>query len=316
MRRLVWSLACLLALVGCTPKPVAPDEPQPLGTIRIATATKAGVYFPVGEAMARLWNERIPSAKAEVMLTAGSAENFDLLLGQEADVAFAQSGVAYSAGEGGSQVRSTLRGLTHLYPNVMQLAVRKDSGIKDIVDLVGKRLVPGIHGSATLINAQELLALYGMSLSDMTVEHMGYGEAAAALIEGRADATLVAGGLPTEAVRTLLESGEAELLPLDAAAIVKKYPWYYPYSIPAGSYPGQTEEVRTVAVANILIARADMPEEHAYELVRTLYEGQEQLRASHPAADLKLEQALRGITGVLPLHPGAARYFREVGVLR
>ncbi|MFZ5824839.1 MAG: TAXI family TRAP transporter solute-binding subunit [Bacillota bacterium] len=316
MRTWVWLLVGLLLLSGCGSQETPGVPPPPEGTLRIATATRAGVYYPVGEAMATLWGRQIPDAKPAVLLTAGSPENIQLLLKREAEVAFAQSGVVYGeATEPGSSLRETLRGLTHLYPNVMQLVVRTDSGITDPAGLKGKRFVPGAIGSATLINAEELLALYGLTLSDMEVQHMGYAEAAEALVSGKVDAALIAGGLPTEAVRSMLEAGTARLLNLEPPAVVRRYPWYYPYAIPQGTYPGQREDVRTVAVANILIARADMEEELAYQLVRSLYEGRGELLRAHPAADIKIEHALRGITGVLPLHPGAARYFKKVGVL-
>lgn len=316
MRTWVWLLVGLLLLSGCGSQETPGVPPPPEGTLRIATATRAGVYYPVGEAMATLWGRQILDNKPAVLLTAGSPENIQLLLKREAEVAFAQSGVVYAAAtKPGSSLRETMRGLTHLYPNVMQMVVRSDSAITDPSGLRGKRFVPGAVGSATLINAEELLALYGLTLADMKVQHMGYGEAAAALVEGRVDAALIAGGLPTEAVTSMLEAGEARLLPLEPPAVVRRYPWYYPYTIPRGTYPGQEGDVRTVAVANILIARADMEEELAYQLVRSLYEGRAELLRAHPAAELKIDHALRGITGVLPLHPGAVRYFQEVGVL-
>lgn len=307
----------ILLLGGCASQTPQGSAPLPEGTLRIATATRAGVYYVVGEAMVGLFSQRIAGTKPSALLTAGSPENIELLLKGEAEVAFAQSGVVYTAAtKPGSTLREELRGLTHLYPNVMHLVVRADSGITHPGQLRGKRFVPGAVGSATLINAEELLALYGLSLTDMEIQHMGYGEAAAALVEGRADAALIAGGLPTAAVHSMLEAGEARLLALEPPAVVRRYPWYYPYTIPQGTYPGQADDVRTVAVANILIVRADMEDRLAYQLVRSLYEGRAELLRAHPAVELKSEHALRGITGVLPLHPGAVRYFREVGVLQ
>jgi hypothetical protein len=268
--------------------------------------------------MARLWEQRVPGVKPAVLLTAGGPENIGLLMRHEADVAFSQSGIVYAAvtdGAKGAQIRATLRGLTHLYPNVMHLVVRKDSGVTNPADLKGKRFIPGPLDSAAYINSTELLSLYGLTLADVKAQYMGYAEAAVAVRDGLADGALIPGGLYIEAVSSMLNAGQADLLPLDAPRIMKKYPWYYPYTVPAGTYPNQAGEVRTVAVANILMARADLPDDLAYNLVKSLYEGKAELQQSHPAADLHIEDALRGITGVLELHPGAARYMREAGVL-
>lgn len=309
-------MPALLAAAACTaPAPV--PAPVPAGTLRIATATRAGVYYPMGEAMARLWAGQVPGLQPRALLTAGSPENIDLLLRGEAEVAFAQSGVAYAAlGARGTGARGALRGLTHLYPNAMHLVVRRGSGIRTVADLRGRRFVPGARDSATAINSAELLSLHGLSLADVEPLYLGYAEAVAALASGQADAALVAGGLPTPAVAEMLAGGQAELLPLDPAPVMRRYPWYHPHTIPAGTYPGQGRDVRTVAVANILIARAALPEDLVYRLVRALYEGRAELVRAHPAAAaMRPESALLGITGVIDLHPGASRYLREVGVL-
>lgn len=318
MHRLVWLAACLTLLVGgCAARAPQAAAPVPAGTLRVATATRAGVYYPMGTAMARLWAERVPGLGPQALLTAGSPENLDLLLRGEAEVAFVQSGVAYAALQTrGAGARAAVRGLTHLYPNVMHLVVRRDSGVRSPADLRGKRFAPGPRDSATAINAAELLALYGITLADMQLLYLGYEEAAAALREGRADGALVAGGLPTPAVQEMLAGASADLLPLDPGPVMRRYPWYHPLTVPAGSYPGQQQDVRTVAVSNILVARAALPDDLAYRLVRTLYEGRAELVQAHPAAaDMRVENALRGITGVVELHPGAERYLREVGVL-
>ncbi|MFZ5814998.1 MAG: TAXI family TRAP transporter solute-binding subunit [Bacillota bacterium] len=317
MRSLVGLILGITLLAGCAGETSPARAPAPPGTLRIATATRAGVYYPLGQAMSVLWKERLEALSPAVLLTAGSPENIRLLMEGEAEVAFAQSGVVYATVNRADAkgVRSTLRGLTHLYPNVIQVLVRRDSGIRGPQDLRGKRFAPGKEGSATLINSQEWLALYGLTLEEMTVLDLGYDEAAKAVLEGRADAALIAGGIPTLAVEEMLASGQVEMLPLDATMVVQRYPWYTPFTVPRGSYKGLTEDVRTVAVANILIVRDDMPEQLAYDLVRSLYEGREELHRAHPAADLKVEQALQGITGVVPLHPGAARYLQQAGIL-
>ncbi len=314
----LWLALLLVALAGCRGRTTPPATAVASGALRIGTATRAGVYYPVGLAMSRLWTERVPSVKPEVLLTGGGPENIDLLLRREAEVAFIQSGVVYSrvtSPQTSAETRAGLRGLTYLYPNVIHLVVRKDAHIQTPADLRGKRFIPGAEGSSAVVNATEVLALYDLTLDDMQVTYLGYDEAGAAVQTGAADAALIPGGLPTLAVSEMLNSGVAELLTLDAPRMMKRFPWYLPFTVPAGAYPRQERDVRTVAVANILVGRADLPDDLVYRLVKALYDGKDQLRQTHPAAVMQIDQALRGITGVLELHPGAARYMREAGVL-
>ncbi|MGE5577815.1 MAG: TAXI family TRAP transporter solute-binding subunit, partial [Syntrophothermus sp.] len=129
-----------------------------------------------------------------------------------------------------------------------------------------------------------------------------------------------AGGLPTAAVIDMFTSGDVKLLSLSDAeinALIKKYPWYFKFTIPKGTYKGQDQDVQTVAVANVLIVREDLPEDLVYNLVKALYDHRDVLINAHKAAeDFKLEDGLKGITGVVDLHPGAARFFKEKGVLK
>lgn len=319
MRRQLLSLLILaqLSAWGCSAAKPS-DSAASAGTIRIATATRAGVYYPVGQAMADLWREQISGVRPEVLLTGGGPENVDLLMHGEAEVAFAQSGVVYGAAtapKSGTEIRARVRGLAYLYPNVMHLIARRDAGIRTPADLKGHRYIPGAEGSAAVINSAEVLSVYGITLGDLTVSYMGYAEAAEALLLGRADAALIPAGLPSRAVQEALASGLLELVPIDAQKVMKRYPWYLPFVVHPDTYPHLNGEVRTVAVANILIGRADLPEELVFHMVRALYEQRDRLKQAHPAADLRVEEALRGITGVLDLHPGAARYMRVAGVI-
>jgi len=296
-----------------------------LENINIATATTAGVYYPMGNAMAQLFNTKVPGVKASAQATAGTPQNILLMQKKEAEVAFAQNGVAYYAYNGLEMFKDKpvkmLRGITHLYPNVMQIAVAADSGIRSVKDLEGKGFVPGAVGSATEVNSREILGLYGLDYREkknVKADYLGYGEAANALKDGRTSGILIAGGLPTAAVMDAAASVKLRLLSLEPEKIrelVEKMPWYYEFVIPKGTYMGQDEDVRTVAVANILICREDLKEDLVYRFTRTIYENLADLVAAHKAAQgIQPENALKGMT--VPLHPGAEKYYREIGILK
>lgn len=296
-----------------------------LENINIATATTAGVYYPMGNAMAQLFNKNINNVKASAQATAGTPQNILLMQKKEAEVAFAQNGVAFYAYNGQEMFKDKpvkmLRGITHLYPNVMQIVVEADSKIKSIKDFEGKGFVPGAVGSATEVNSREILGLYGLDYREkknMKADYLGYGEAANALKDGRTSGILIAGGLPTAAVMDAAASVKVRLLSLEPekiAELTQKMPWYYEFIIPKGTYMGQDEDVRTVAVANILICREDLRTDLVYQFTKSIYENLPDLVASHQAAKgITPANALKGMT--VPLHPGAEKYFLEKGIMK
>ena len=323
---LVVLVALSMAVVGCGggsgDKKAAPAKIQ---NINIATATTGGVYYPLGNAMAQLFNQKITGIKASAGATAGTPQNVLLMQKKEAEVAFAQNGVAYYAYNGMEMFKDKptkfLRGITNLYPNVMHIVVAASSNIKSIQDFEGKKFVPGAIGSATEINSKEILGLYGLDYKDkknVKGEYLGYSEAAEALKDGRVDGILIAGGLPTSAVLDAASSLKIRILSLEPDMIAKlkqTMPWYYEITIPKGTYIGQTEDVHTVAVANLLICREDLSNDLVYNMTKTLHDNQKDLVAAHSAAkDMKLQDALKGMT--VPLHPGAEKYYKEKGIVK
>ncbi|HEY8347605.1 MAG TPA: TAXI family TRAP transporter solute-binding subunit [Symbiobacteriaceae bacterium] len=324
MRRISLAATALLLLLGAG---CSPTRSGPVSNINVATATTGGAYYPIGNAIANIWSEQIPGVRASAQSTNGTPHNLQLLAKGDAEVAFAESGVVYEAVTGtgafaGQPPQTHFAALTYIYPNVMQWLIRPDSGIASLADLKGKRVVPGPQNSATELNSRNMLSLVGLNYrerADLKADFLDYNQAAEQLKNRQADAILLGGAVPIAAVMDVMTSGEARMLSLPEEYIrelTAKFPWYFPYTIPAGTYRNQDEDVQTVAVANILIVRKDLPEDLVYDLVRTLYENQEALMEAHSAMrDFRLEDGLKGITGVVDLHPGAERYFREKGLL-
>jgi TRAP transporter TAXI family solute receptor len=296
--------------------------------VNIATATTGGAYYPIGNAIAQLWNEKVPGVRASAQATNGTPHNIQLMAKKDAEAAIGQAGVIFQAVNGVDTYKAQgkqgfFSGMTHLYPNVMQWVVRRDLPVKSLADLKGKRLVPGPQNSATELNSREMLALLNLDYrtrGDLKADYLDYNQAAEQLKNRHADAIMIAGGVPTAAVIDVMTSGDAKLVSLPddyVRQLTAKYPWYFPYTIPAHSYRGQDQDVHTVAVANLLVVRNDLPEPLVHDLVAAMYANVPALVAAHGAMKaFKLEDGLKGITGVVPLHPGARRFFQEKGLLR
>ncbi|MGI6576144.1 MAG: TAXI family TRAP transporter solute-binding subunit [bacterium] len=327
---LVFVLA-MVTLVGCSGGSSEPsggegeEKPQEW-RINIATATTGGAYYPIGNALAQIWSKNVPGVRAAAQATAGTPQNIELMQNGEADVAIGQNGIAYYAynGTGTYEGKAVpmIRGMLALYPNVMHMIVRTDAGLSSTADLKGKRFVPGQVASATEINSREILQVYGLNyMSDqgevnVNADFVGYNEAVDLMKDGHVDATMIAGGVPTAAVMDVLSTGVGTLISLEEdkiQAICDKFPWYFPITVPAGSYPNQDEDIHTVAVSNMLIVPEDMDEDLVYNLTKAVYDYHDDLVAGHQATkDTTLEQSMDGM--IIPLHPGAIKYFEEHGV--
>jgi TRAP transporter TAXI family solute receptor len=332
----LYSVAFLICTAACQREQERPAKagaapqasPQQPVTINVATATTGGAYYPIGNAIAQLWNDKVPGMKASAQATNGTPHNIQLLAKKDAEVAIGQSGVVYQAVNGvgayKDQGKQTFfSAMTHLYPNVMQWVARRDVPVKSLAELKGRRIVPGPQNSATELNSREMLEVIGLDYrarSDLKADYLDYNQAAEQLKNKHTDVILIAGGVPTAAVLDVMTTGEGKLLSLPddyIQTLTAKYPWYFPITIPAGSYRGQDADVRTVAVANMLIVRNDLPEGLVHDLVQTMYDQAGSLAQSHAAMKaFKLEDGLKGISGVVDLHPGAARFFREKGILK
>jgi len=298
--------------------------------VNLATATTGGAYYPIGNTMAQIWSTKLDGkVRASAQSTAGTPQNIELMMNDEVQIGIGQNGICYYAyyatdiyeGKAGFPYTAE-RGMFTLYPNIMHWVVRKNSGIKSVADLRGKRIIPGQVASATEINSREMLAAYGLNyLKDagevnVTAEYLGYNEAADQMKNEQIDATHIAGGVPTAAVMDILSAGAGDLLSMEndqVKAICDKYPWYFPFTIPAGTYLNQKEDVHTIALSNILFTDAKQPDDLIYMLTKATYEFHEDMVIGHRATDYTVvENAFNGMT--IPLHPGSIKYFEERGI--
>lgn len=285
--------------------------------VTVATGGTAGTYFPLGGAMAEIWNKNLKGMNANAASTGASAANLAMLKNGEVDVIFVQNDAAYYCLNDleiykGKQF-ADLRGLACLYNETVQLVALADSGIKSVKDLKGKRVSVGAAGSGVELNARQVLEAAGMSYADIKVQYLSFAESAANLKDGNIDAAFNTAGAPTGAIQDLGASKKIVIVPIDgavAAALMKKYSFYTPEKLAANTYMGQTSDVMTVSVKSMLAVSAKLDAQLAYDMLKALYANGDRLAASHKkGADIKLATATDGMS--IPLHPGAERFFKE-----
>ncbi|CAG8863965.1 TAXI family TRAP transporter solute-binding subunit [Pseudomonas fluorescens] len=289
--------------------------------INILTGGTSGVYYPIGVGLSQIYSDGIPGSKTSVQATKASVENLNLLQAGRGELALALGDSVADAKNGvedaGFKAPLTkLRAIGGAYPNYIQIVASKESGIKTLADLKGKTISVGAPKSGTELNARAIFKAAGLTYEDMgKVQYLPFAESVELIKNRQLDATLQSSGLGMAAIRDL-----SSVMPLNYIAIPTEVvakignPAYQSALIPANTYDGQTEAVPTVAITNILVTRADVSDEVAYEMTRLLFDNLTRLGNSHSAAkDIKLESAAKNLP--IALHPGAERYYKEKGAL-
>jgi hypothetical protein len=296
----------------------------------ITTATTGGTYYPVGVAIGTLISIKL-AAKHQIMATAinsaGSGENVQMLKNKEAHFAILQSLFGHYAyqGEGPYEGKpvTDFRSVSMLWENVEHFALlKKFAKTGTITDLgtLNEKFSIGSRGSGTEGSGRTILATLGIDPEKpMILEYLGYDPSAQAMMDGRiAGANLPAGAPVASVTQLYAQLGEKRVTVLDfteaqLAQIRKKYPIWTWYVVKAGTYPGQTKDINTIAQPNFLAVRPDISAETVYLITKTIYENLPFLVAIHKAtSDMSLERSINGLP--VPLHPGAARYYREAGL--
>jgi len=312
------ALLASMAVAGCSSGEKKEEAQEPEKQfINLATGGTGGTYYPLGGAFAEIWNKNIPGMNATAQSTGASVANINMLKEGNAEVIFVQNDVAYYATTGSEmketfkEVYTDMRGLCSLYPETIQIVTKADLNIKSINDLKGKRVAVGAAGSGTEANARQILAEYGITYDDIKPQYLNFNEAAGSLKDGNVDAAFVTAGHPTAAIMDLAAQHKVVLLPIDddkADSLLKKYPFYAKVTIPAGTYSGVDTDTKAVAVMAMLAVSSKMSDDTAYQLVKTLYENTDRIKAAHKVGErITKEVAQEGMS--IPLHPGAQKFF-------
>ncbi|SCC94380.1 TRAP transporter solute receptor, TAXI family [Thiomonas sp. X19] len=288
--------------------------------ITIATGGTSGVYYPLGVALSQVYTKAIPSAKTAVQATKGSVENLNLLEAGRAEVGFSLGDSLSDAWKGDAEAGfkaplKKLRTMAAIYPNYVQIVASADSGIKTLADLKGKRIAVGAPKSGTELNARAILKAAGLSYADFAkVEYLPFGESVELMKNRQLDATFQSAGLGVSSLRDLAATQKIVVVAILAEVVAKVGDAAYQAGmIPANTYEGQATEVPTAAIRNFLVTREGLSDEMVYQMTKAMFTHLPELVAAHAAAKaINLQMAAKG--SPVPLHPGAEKYYREVGV--
>ncbi|MCZ4328800.1 TAXI family TRAP transporter solute-binding subunit [Castellaniella denitrificans] len=314
-----WLAACAVAVTAAIAAAPAQADTK---FINILTGGQSGVYYPLGVALSQIYNKYIPDAKSTAQVSKASAENMNLLQAGRGELAFALADTVSDAYTGNAEAGfkaplKNLRGMTATYNNYIQIVANSDSGIKTLADLKGKRISVGAARSGTELNARAVLKAAGLTYADFDkVEYLPFGESVELMKNRQLDVTLQSAGLGVSSIRDLATSVKIVIVPIPADVIAKiGNAAYQQATIPAGTYEGQTADTPTAAVPNFLVTASTVPDDLVYQMTKVFYEQLDTLKSAHNAAKtIQLANALKGMP--VPLHPGAERYYKEVGLIK
>lgn len=313
-------ILCVMVFIS----PLRPDVAHSAKKlVTIASGWVVGVYFPLAGALSRIAHEKLPDIKITVESSGASVANAKLIGSGDADMAILQNDIAFYALKGVKPMFDkaipNMRGIASLYPEHCQIQARKDAKIGSPKDLKGKRVCVGPLGSGTEQNAIQILEAYGLTFGDLSrVERLTATESADYLKDGRIDAAFYTVGVGASGLLDVAMMIDTMIVPIDSAhadLLIKKYPFYSKANVPKGVYKGTDRDVPTVAVLAILVTRAELEEDIVYRITKVMFENIKDIERAHAKGkEVRLETATVGMP--IPLHPGAEKYFKEVGVIK
>ncbi|MDF2152263.1 TAXI family TRAP transporter solute-binding subunit [Vibrio sp. CAU 1672] len=295
--------------------------------VTIGTGGVTGVYYPTGGAICRLVNKsrKEHGIRCSVESTGGSVYNINTIRAGELDLAIAQSDWQYHAYNGSSKFEESgpfkeLRAVFSIHPEPFTVIARKDANIKTFDDLKGMRVNIGNPGSGQRGTMEVLMAEYGWSHDDFKlVSELKAAEQAKALCDNKIDAMVYTVGHPSGAIKEATTSCDSMIVTVEGpkvSKLVSDNSFYRLANIPGGMYRGADRDVHTFGVGATFVSSTSVPDEVVYHIVKAVFENFDDFRRLHPAfANLKKEEMVKdGLSA--PLHPGAAKYYKEVGLLK
>ena len=288
----------------------------------MGTGSSGGTYFALGGAMANAINNKLADKKISITAQASGAsvENCNLIQAGEMDLGMAMNNVAANAVAGTGAFSSpcdNVYAIGVVYNEVYQIVANAKTGAKTVEDLKGLKIAVGPAGSGTVGLSERVFAAAGMDINkDIQPQSDSFGDAATKMQDGHIDAACNVLAVPASSIIEMTTSMDLAYINISdeiLATIQKEAPYFTRKIIPAGTYPGQTEDIYTITCKAALYCRKDLDEETVYQITKAFYESGDEIAAAHATGkEVQLEGCLDGIT--TPIHPGAAKYFKEKGI--
>ncbi len=302
-------------------------EAQQLLRLSMGTGGTGGVFYIMGGGIANILTKYMPNTEVTVEVTGGSVDNCKLLKSGKADLGLSGADICIDAfqgvgkfGKGNPEDKIAIRSLGAIYTNHMQFVTHKDSPIRTVFDLKGKRVSTGSPGSGTEVKTTKILAAFGIDVDkDIKRERLGANESVNAFKDRKLDVIGWDGGIPTGAMLDLAATPGISIKMIPCAEAIaqleKKYPGsYYPTVIPKGTYPGIDYDVPSIGHTNLFITMAKMDAQLAYNIIKTLYDhiNPDLIAVHKEAAKINLKTITTG--SPIPFHPGAVKFYAEKGI--
>ncbi|MBW1954162.1 MAG: TAXI family TRAP transporter solute-binding subunit [Deltaproteobacteria bacterium] len=320
---MIWSIAFVLAIVFALPS--GPVDAAKRRYVSIAAGWVTGAYFPMAGAISRIaWKHlKDDGIKVTAESSGASVANAKLIGAGDTDFAILQNDIASYAHYGKKGMFDKpikdLLGVCTLFPEHVQLIARKDSNIKSVADLKGKKVAIGPVGSGTTENAKQILEAWGLKTDDLAkAEQLTASQSADYIKDGRLDAAFFTVAVGAAVIMDTALIVDTDIVPIEGPNVDKliaKYPFYAKQVVAGGTYKGNDNDIPTVSVMAMLSARADLEADIVYKILSAMYSDLAQLKKAHAKfQDISMEKGLIGMG--IPLHPGAEKYFKEKGILK
>ncbi len=283
-------------------------------TIKLATGSEGGIYFSIGLGLKSAIEKADPDITIALSPSAGSIENARALSNNEVQLALVQSDVACNFKNGNSMFKfpsESMMAIATLFPEVIHLVVRKDSGIKKVTDLKGRIVAVGEKNSGTRFNAEDIIRFSGIDGSEITQKYLSPTEISKAFFNNSIDAAFFTSGIPNQSISNILEV--AEIISIDSAItskLIKQHPYYRKNIIPSNSYKGQIEQINSLSINLFLVTRKDVDQLTIKKITEAIFINKSEIIKSHIVAKkINIENSHQILA--LELHPGASEFYKD-----
>lgn len=327
---LILAICLVFSLVACGEKEASTptnetdttEAPKEMAQYRFGTSANTGTYYVVGGVMSSIMSKALDYANFTAEATNGTVENIRRMNAGELDMATTANDSTYMAYYGIESFKEEgaqkISGVFNLYNTPFQIVTLKKDNIRTIADLEGKKVSVGQPGSGGNIKCELFLKAFGYEDGkNITFVYLDYGEAAEALKDGSLDVAMTAVGIPSSSIQEMATSYEIYMVPFqedELKTLLDQVPYFSAVTIPANTYNGVDYDVLTFGCGNTISVRSDMDEQTVYDMCKAICENLSEFQAGHASLAPLTEEVLADT--IIPLHPGAERYYKEAGVLK